>query len=179
MDQRSSSRFSQQLSKLRKAEPLPALALGYLWGLLFCFLRFPSRGDPLPWSIAPQSVENAFYALASAELPFFVFCTLSGFGKFPRLPLVRVLLRSFLWGYGSFTVYLGTDQRILYFLYVIGCALTLLPLACLAKLSMNYSASARRLTWSDHLRYLYQCLYFWGLTLIILFFRGLANHFAY
>lgn len=175
MDKRSSSRFSQCLSKLRKAQPIPAIALGYLWGLLFCFLYCSQAGVPTEWTLSFQSVKETFFALAAAELPFFLYCTLWGFCKFPHLTLLPVLLRSFLWGYGSITVYLAANQRILYFLYVIGCALTLLPLACLAKLSMNYSASARRLTGSDHLRYLCQCLYYWGLTLILLFFRGLAN----
>ena len=176
MDKRFSARFLKRLSKLRKSQPIPAIVLGYLWGLLFCFLRFHREGVPFSWSLAPLSVRDAFTALAVTELPFFMLCTLSGFGKFPRLPLVPVLLRSFLWGCGSFTVYLGTNQRILYFLYVIGCTLTLLPLACLTKLSMGYSESPKRQNWSDHLRYLYQCLYFWGLTLIILFFRSLAGY---
>ena len=175
MDKRSSARISQGLSKLQKAQPIPAIALGYLWGLLFCFLRYSQESMSFSPNVAPQSAKEAFFALAAAELPFFFLCTLSGFGKFPRLPLVFVLLRSFLWGYGSFTVCLMAKQRILYFLYVIGCALTLLLLACLAKLSMGYSAASRRQSRRDHLRYLYQCLYYWGLTLIILLFRGIAG----
>ena len=169
--------LSFALTKLRTAEPIPTLLLGYLCGLFCSFLHTVGTKSSPTWTLSPLLVGDAFFVLAAAELPFFAFCVLSGFCKFPRLSLCPILLRSFVWGYGSFTVYLGAGKSILYFLYVWGCTLTLLPLACLAKLAMRYAAPLRRTAWSDHLRYLYQCLYYWGLTLILLFIRGLANHF--
>ena len=165
------------LAKLRAAQPIPSLLTGYLCGLLWSFLHILWTKFSPSWELSPLSVGDAFFALCATEFPFTVFCALSGFTKFPRLPLCPVLLRSFLWGYGSFTVCLAAGKSNLYVLYVLGCALTLLPLACLSKWAMRYAASPRRPSWSDHLRYLYQCLYFWGLTLILLFIRGAANHF--
>ena len=169
------SAISSAWAKLRKAEPIPAILLGYLCGLLWSFLHTLWTKPTLSWELSPLPFGDGFYALAAAELPFWMLCTLSGFGKFPRLPLCPILLRSFVWGLGSFTVCLAAGKSALYVLYVLGGALTLLPLACLAKLAMRYAASGKRLGWGDHLRYLYQCLYYWGLTLILLFIRGTAN----
>ena len=171
------SNRSSAFAKLRNAEPIPTILLGYLCGLLLSFLRAVRTDFSPAWELSPLSVGDAFFALAAAELPFWVFCTLSGFCKFPRLPLCPILLRSFIWGHGSFTVCLVAGKGSLYVLYVLGCTLTLLPLACLSKLAMRYAASGKGSGWSDHLRYLYQCLYYWGLTLIILFIRGTANAF--
>ncbi len=169
--------LSSGFAKLKQAEPLPALIFGYLWGVLFSFIHSLATDFTPSWSLHPTPIWNAFLASAATEIPFWALCTLLGFCQFPRLSLLPILFRSFLWGYGSFQVYLAAGKSTLYFLYVWGCALTLLPLACLTKLSMFHSASPKRLTGSDHLRYLYQCLYFWGLTIIILLFRGTANHF--
>ena len=171
------STISSARAKLRTAEPIPTILLGYLCGLLWSFFHTVWTKSSPTWELSPLSIGDGFYALAAAELPLWVFCTLSGFGKFPRLSLCPILLRSFVWGHGSFIICLTAGKSVLYVLYVLGCALSLLPLACLAKLAMRYAASVRRLGWSDHLRYLYQCLYYWGLTLIILFIRGTANAF--
>ena len=171
------SAISSVWVKLRKAEPIPAILLGYLCGLLWSFLHTVWTKSSPTWELSPLPTGDGFYALAAAELPFWIICILSGFCKFPRLSLCPILLRSFVWGMGSFTVCLTAGKSALYVLYVLGGALTLLPLACLVKLAMGYAASLRRLGWSDHLRYLYQCLYYWGLTLILLFIRGAANAF--
>ena len=160
---------------LQKAAPLSALLGGYLVGLLLSLILAWTASPPEPFHLRPAHVWNAFADFTSAELPFWATATLLGFCRFPRLSSIPVFFRSLIFGYGSLQFYLWTGKGWSYFLFVLGSALTLLPLCCVAKLSRRQSAIQRHLAWSDHQRYLFRCLYFWGLTLIILFLRSLTG----
>ena len=159
-------------SSLRTAFPLPALLAGYLLGLLFCFWEILSAPPSSPILLRPQTLWAAFADYTALELPFWIVCTLLGFFKLPESAALPVLGRAILFGYGSLQVYLSAGKGLLYFLYVLGNVLTLLPLCCVAKLAMKQSAICKRLTGNDPVRYLFRCLYYWGLTLIILFLRS-------
>ena len=157
---------------LQKSFPLPALFAGYLTGLLCAVLMTLTVTQPNELLLRPSDRWTAFADCVSAELPFWIAATLIGFSRLPHTASLPIGFRSFLFGYASLQVYLFAENQTGYFFFVLGSALTLLPLSCVTKLAKMQSAHSGRLTGSDQLRYLFRCLYYWGLTLIILFIRS-------
>lgn len=161
--------------RFERAEPIPTVTLGYLLGLFLSFGFAFSSQDASLQKIVPLSFLSAISAYTAAELPFWIACTLSGFCRLPRVTALPVFFRSLLWGYSSLPVYLAVGKGILYFTFVVGSSLTLLPLCCLTKLAEKTASSPKMPSGRDHFRYLCQCLYFWGLTLILLLLRSIAG----
>lgn len=159
----------------KRAQPIPTLTLGYLLGMIIAFGFALAKKGIVPDGIVPLPFSQALAAYTALELPFWIACTLLGLCRLPGLTPLPVFFRSLLWGYSSLQIYLAAGKSILYFSFVLGSILTLLPLCCLTKLAEQTVTFRGPLTGSDFIRYLCQCLYYWGLTLIILILRSIAG----
>ncbi|MBO5779129.1 MAG: hypothetical protein J6R82_06140 [Clostridia bacterium] len=146
---------------LRSADPLPSLALGFGSGLLLAvFLALP----PNP-SLTLLPFREALEAVLHWELPIFLAIALLGLGRLPILPRLVLLLRSLIWGYGSLRIFVDVGQSFLYFQYVLGGGLTLIPLCCLTKLAVDTAQGTGSLHGPRLYDYLCRCLFYWGLVL--------------
>ena len=158
--------------RLQRSAPIPSLLAGYIAGLLFSLFLVLSHQSTPPFLLRPAPLRTAFRDFAFTELPFWIACTVAGFCRFSGFASIPVWIRGFLFGYASLPIYLYADRELTYFFFVTGSALALLPLCCVAKLAQRQSCYCGPQNGKDHLRYLFRCLYYWGLTLIILFIRS-------
>lgn len=152
---------------LRKAFPLPYLAAGYLCGLSLSLLLGGESLAPLQALPFPASLT----ALLSVELPIWGLTALAGICRLPSLAALPLFYRSFLWGYGSLLLYLSAGQGALYFRYVVGVGITLIPLCCLTCLAAKTASAPGRLSRTALIDYLCRALFYWGLILLTLLLR--------
>lgn len=167
-----SSRFSRLRAILATADPLPALTVGYLIGLLVawsaCCMNRIEFGIPL----RALPFFSAMNAMIACELPIALCVFLAGLARFPRLCQLPILYRSLLWSYGSVRVYLSADQGFAYFRYVIAGGATLFSLCCLARLSADFAKRPLSPAKDRTVAYLAGCLFYFGLILLTLPLRG-------
>lgn len=152
---------------LRHADPLPALSLGYLIGLVLSAAvakAFPAL--PVPSGSLPFG--KALTVLAASELPILGAIVFAGLTELPALSRLPIVYRGLLWGYGSLRVFLTVGRSTFYFRYVLGCGLTLLPFCCLARLAQERAEGRTALRGSGLFDYLCRCLFYWGLILLTL-----------
>lgn len=152
---------------LNSAYPLAHLCIGYLCGLALCRL-LPTPAEQL----RALPFAQAFPELLAAELPIFCLATLAGVSRLPALSAIPLFFRSILWAYGSLSLYLSVGQSALYFSYVIGVGITLIPLCCLTRLAAKTASASGRLSRAELIDYLCRALFYGGLTLMILLLRS-------
>lgn len=157
--------FLARLARLcRRADPLPAVAPGFLLGLTAASV-LPALSSA---ALTPLPMIDALTAAIGCELPIVAAIAAAGLTRLPPLPKIPLLYRSFLWGYGSLRMYTAVGQSLLYFRYVIGCGLTMLPLCCLARIATRSAAGTGILGGSRLCEYLCRCLFYLGLVLLTL-----------
>ena len=157
--------FLARLSRLcRRADPLPAVALGFLLGLTAAS-ALPALSSA---ALTPLPIWEAMTAAIGCELSIVAAIAAAGLTRLPALPKIPLFYRSFLWGYGSLRMYTAVGQGLLYFQYVIGCGLTILPLCCLARVATRNAAGAGVLSGPRLYDYLCRCLFYLGLVLLTL-----------
>ncbi len=149
---------------LRSSDPLPTLVLGFLLGLLTA-VCLPSAPSPTP-TLLP--FREATDVVLHWELPIFLAIALLGLCRLPILPRLVLLLRSLIWGYGSLRLFALVGRSVLYFQYVLGGGLTLIPLCCLTRLAVRTAKGTGRLQGSRLYDYLCRCLFYLGLVLLTL-----------
>ena len=155
--------FAKFIRLLHRAHPLPALASGFVTGLILALCLPQTDGfadlSLLPWSAAVK-------AIALCELPIAVAIAVTGITRLPALTNLPLFYRSLLWGYGSLSVFVCAGQSSLYFRYVLGCGLTLLPLCYMTRTAANTAASREFFSAHRWMDYLCRCLFYFGLVLL-------------
>ncbi|MGM9647917.1 MAG: hypothetical protein ACI3YH_07295 [Eubacteriales bacterium] len=162
------SRLAALCRVLRQADPLPTLAVGYLFGLISAVgaVRFGFAQGGLPLTALPARV--ALYAMFRAEFPVVLAILLVGTTRHPLLCRLPILYRGLLWGYGSLTVYLSVGQSLFYFRYVLATGATLLPLCCLSRLSAELAGESGTPDSPRLFEHISRCLFYFGLILLTL-----------
>ena len=151
---------------LRRADPLPSLALGFFLGLILAI--FLPDSSSAGTALMPLPLWEALSAAIGYELPIISAIALAGLSRLPLLPRIPLLYRSLLWGYGSLRMYAAVGNSFLYFQYVLGCGLTLLPLCCLARMAIATAKGNGILCGPRLYDYLCRCLFYLGLVLLTL-----------
>lgn len=150
---------------LQKADPLPAVAAGFFSGVILAVI-LPAH---LPNAVlAPLPLGEALASAIACELPIAGAITLTGLTRLPSLPRLPLLYRSLLWGYGSLRMYAAMGQSFLYFQYVLGCGLTMLPLCCMTRVAIRCAGGNRILRGPRLYDYLCRSLFYLGLALLTL-----------
>lgn len=150
---------------LQRADPLPTLALGFLLGLILAII-LPMASTPTALTLLP--LPAALTAAIGCELPIVAAIALFGLTRLPALPRLGLLYRSLVWGYGSLRMYVAAGRSFLYFQYVLGCGLTLLPLCCLTRVAIRTASGNGILRGPRLYDYLCRCLFYLGLVLLTL-----------
>lgn len=150
---------------LRKADPLPVLAAGFLLGLILAVILPADLPDA---GLAPLPFGEALAAVIACEIPVAGVIALTGLTRLPALPRLPLLYRSLLWGYGSLRMYAAMGRSFLYFQYVLGCGLTMLPLCCMARVAIRCAGGNGILRGPRLYDYLCRCLFYLGLVLLTL-----------
>ena len=167
-----SSRFSRLRAALQAADPLPALAIGYLFGLLLAWVACRTNRIGADTSLNALPFLPAIRAMVACELPIALCLFIAGLGRFPRLCQAPVWYRSLLWGYGSVCIYLSAGRALSYFRYVTAGGATLFAFCCMARLSAEFAKRSTDSPKSRLIAYLSGSLFYFGLILLTLPLRG-------